>query len=233
MNAAPTKTGAGRVYWLTRGLMRGLCTVYWRWRVSHPERVPATGPVILASNHVSFADPPLLGSAAQRAVHSLARDSLFQPRLFGEFLRALNATPVDRDGGGAAGLKTALGLLAAGEAVVLFPEGTRSPDGLVHPARAGLGLLVVKSGAPVVPVRLFGVYEVFSRRHRWPRPGKVEVKFGRPLRFDAARAAALGADTAQAKRIYQQIADRVMDEVRRLEPGRELESFPRPDGRTL
>src|SRR6266496_6805734 len=135
-----------RLVWL---LSRVVFGVYFRWRVYHPERVPLTGPVILAANHASFLDPPLVGAGLKREINYLARESLFRFPLVGALLRAVNSVPVDRDGGGAAGLKAILGRLLAGGGIILFPEGTRTRDGLLQPARSGIGLAVIKSDAPV------------------------------------------------------------------------------------
>src|SRR5580692_12740341 len=107
---------------------RLMYTVYFRWRVYNPERVPLKGSVILAANHASFLDPPLVGSGLKRDINYLARKSLFRIPLLGWILRTVNAVPVDRDGGGAAGLKAIIDRLHAGGAIILFPEGTRSND---------------------------------------------------------------------------------------------------------
>src|SRR5207248_6616958 len=94
-----------RIGWL---MSRAACACYFRWRVYHPERVPLSGPVILAANHASFLDPPFVGAGLTRDIHYLARESLFRFAAFGAILRAVNCVPVDRDGGGGAGLKAIL-----------------------------------------------------------------------------------------------------------------------------
>src|SRR5437762_14112419 len=110
-------------------LFRVVFAVYFRWRVYHPERVPIRGPVILAANHASYLDPPLIGSGLKREINYLARESLFRFPILGNVLRSWNCVPVDREGGGAAGLKAILDRLPAGGAILLFPEGTRSRTG--------------------------------------------------------------------------------------------------------
>src|SRR5207302_3928275 len=115
------------------------------WWVDHPERGPLRGPVSLASNHAFIIRPPLVGSGLEREINYLARESLFRFPVVGAILRAVNSVPVDRDGGGAAGLKAILGRLLAGGGIILFPEGTRTRDGLLQPARSGIGLAVIKS----------------------------------------------------------------------------------------
>src|SRR5580692_6356037 len=116
------------VYFLGWCFYRSLFAFYFGWRVYHTERVPQQGAVILAANHASFLDPPLVGSGLHRDINCLARKSLFRIPLLGWILRTVNAVPVDRDGGGAAGLKAIIDRLHAGGAIILFPEGTRSND---------------------------------------------------------------------------------------------------------
>src|SRR5947199_1535145 len=190
---------------------------YFHWRVYHPERVPLTGPVILAANHASFLDPPLVGAGVKREINYLARESLFRSPVSGAVLRAVNCVPVDRDGGGAAGLRAILERLLAGGGIILFPEGTRTRDGNLQPARSGIGLTVIKSSAPVVPVRVFGTYEALGRRHKFPRPRRVAVRYGKPIYFERLREEAKTCAKPRLKEIYQEVANAIMQEMGRLE----------------
>ena len=194
-----------------------------RWRVYHPERVPAEGPVILAANHASYIDPPLVATGVNRLVNILARDSLFRFPGFGALLRSWEAVPVDRDGGGAAGLRKILDRLLAGGAILLFPEGTRTSDGKLLPARSGIGLTVIKSTAPVVPVRIWGSFEAYGRHLRFPRPRRVTLKYGQPMQFEALRAEARICRKARLKEIYQEVADEIMAAIARMEPDEDKE----------
>jgi 1-acyl-sn-glycerol-3-phosphate acyltransferase len=126
--------------------------------------------------------------------------------------------PVDRDGGGAKGLKIILNRLLAGDGIALFPEGTRTRDGQLQPARSGIGLTVIKSTAPVVPVRVFGAFEAYGRHLKFPRPRRIILKYGRPLNFEKLRAEAKTCDKARLKEIYQQVADEIMAAIAKLEP---------------
>ena len=200
-------------------LFRLLFASYFRWRVYHPGRVPKIGPVILAANHASFLDPPLIGCGLKREIHFLARESLFCCGPVRALLCNVNAVPVDRDGGGGAGLKGILARLLKGGAIILFPEGTRTRDGQLQPARAGIGLTVIKSAAPVVPVRVFGTFEAYGRHHRFPCPHRVAVKYGLPLDFVQLRAEAKTCSKARLKKIYQQVADEIMAAIAALQPG--------------
>jgi 1-acyl-sn-glycerol-3-phosphate acyltransferase len=204
-----------RIGWI---LFRTVYATYFRWRVFGAENVPLTGGVILASNHASFLDPPLVGSGLKRDINYLARESLFRFPGIGALLRSWNSVPVDRDGGGAKGLKKILERLFAGGAIILFPEGTRTKDGKLLPARSGVGLTVIKSTAPVVPVHVFGTFEAYGRHVKFPRPHRVILKYGRPLDFAALRAEAKTCDKARLKEIYQQVADEIMAAIARLEP---------------
>jgi len=199
---------------------------YFRGRSYHPERVPSQGSVILAANHASFIDPPLIGAALNRDIHYLARASLFRHPVANWLLRSWNSVPVERDGGGAAGLRAIFERLQAGAAIILFPEGTRSHDGQLQPARSGIGLVVIKSTCPVVPVRVFGTFEAFGRRLRFPRPKPVAVKFGQPLDFEAPRAEARVCSKERLKALYQKVADDIMVAIARLEPCAEITRFP-------
>ena len=204
-----------RLGWSCFRLMFAVC---FRWRVFHAERVPQTGPVILASNHASFLDPPLVGSGLRRPINYLARESLFRFPGIGALLRSWQAVPVDRDGGGAAGLKAILERLLAGGGIILFPEGTRTRDGRLQPARSGIGLVVIKSDAPVVPVRTFGTFEAYGRNQKFPRLIRVAVKYGEPMPFEKLRAEAKNCSKVRLKEIYQEIADEIMAAIARLEP---------------
>jgi 1-acyl-sn-glycerol-3-phosphate acyltransferase len=206
---------------------RAVFKFYFGWRVHNSERVPLTGPVILASNHASFLDPPLVGAGIQRGINYLARESLFRFPVLGWILHEWQVVPVDRDGGGAKGLKAILDRLLGGGAIILFPEGTRSPNGELQPARSGIGLTVIKSEAPVVPVRVFGTFEAYNRKMRFPRPFQsVVVKYGRPMRFEKLRAEARTCSKPRLKLIYQEVADEIMSAIAALQPFEDKDRFP-------
>ena len=209
------------IYFLGWSFFRLVYATYFRWRVFNPERVPMTGPVVFACNHASHLDPPLVGSGVRRPINYLSRDTLFRFPVMGWLLRKWNCVPVNRDGAGAAGLKAILDRLLAGGAIILFPEGTRTRDGRLQPARSGIGLTVIKSAAVVIPVRVFGTYEAFNRHMKFPRPRRIMVKYGRPLNFDALRAEAATCSKARLKEIYQQVADEIMAAIAKLEAAQE------------
>ena len=213
-------------YYIGWRLFRLLYATYFRWRVYHPERVPLTGPVILAGNHASFIDPPLIGAGLPRDINYLARESLFRFPGIGALLRSWQAVPVDREGGGAKGLKAILDRLHDGGAIILFPEGTRSRDGKLQLARSGIGLTVIKSDAPVIPVRVFGTFEAYGRHVKIPRPCQIAVKYGQPLDFAVLRTEAKTCSKERLKQIYQEVADEIMSAIGRLQPCVDKVEFP-------
>jgi 1-acyl-sn-glycerol-3-phosphate acyltransferase len=205
---------AYRSFWL---LFRFVFKAYFRWRVYNSQRVPSQGAVILAANHASFLDPPLVGAALTRPLNYLARDTLFSVPVVGRLLRLWKVVPVDRDGGGAAGLRAILERLLQGGAILLFPEGTRTSDGQLQRARSGIGLVAIKSSAPIVPVRIFGTFEAYGRQTRFPRARQVALKFGAPLNFEELRAEAKACPKPRLKQIYQQVAEEIMAAIARLD----------------
>jgi 1-acyl-sn-glycerol-3-phosphate acyltransferase len=115
-------------------------------------------------------------------------------------------------------LKAILDRLLQGGVIILFPEGTRTRDGKLQPARSGIGLTVIKSNAPVVPVRVFGTFEAYGRNVRFPKPKRVVVKYGQPMLFRELREEARTCAKPRLKQIYQQVADEIMAAVAKLEP---------------
>ena len=205
------------LYWLAWSTSRMLFRNLFRCRVYHPERVPLTGPVILAANHESYFDPLFVGSSLPRSINYLAREDLFSNRLSGPFLRGLNSVPVDRDGGGARGLKNILERLLNGDAILIFPEGTRTHDGEMKAAQAGIGLAILRSQAPVVPVRVW-TYNAYGRHHAVPRMATTAVKFGHPIRFDSMRDRAGICPRPELRTLYQQATEETMAAIANLRP---------------
>lgn len=149
-----------------------------RFRVYGLDNIPSSGPFILASNHQSFFDPPALGCRLPRNLHYFARDSLFFWPL-GIIIRSLNSIPVNRSSLDLSTLKHVLSVLKQGNPLLVFPEGTRSPNDQLKSGKKGIGLLLAKSGVPVVPAKVIGGYKVLGRGMILPRIGKqLVIKYG-------------------------------------------------------
>ena len=168
------------VYWLTRAVLQPAIQLYFRLSRMGRHCSP-DGPVLLASNHRSFLDPFLVGLCVRRPVYFVAKQELFEKRLTAWFLCCLGAFPIRRGESDEESVTTALQLLERGEAVVIFPEGTRVRTGPPGDPKRGVGRLALESGAPVVPVAVAGSER--TRRGWRIRPAKVRVRCGRPLTF--------------------------------------------------
>ena len=194
-------------------LTKLLARIFFRLRVVHRERMINHGPVILAANHQSFLDPPLVGSVSDRAIFFLARKSLLNSWFMGWILPKLNVIPVDSETGrDRTALKALIRILRAGEGTVIFPEGQRTPDGEFQPAQPGLGLVIAKTLAPVVPMRVFGTFEAWPIHQKFPWPSPVTIVVGEPIRFTQQDVEAGGKD------VYQRLSQRVMDAIAALRP---------------
>jgi 1-acyl-sn-glycerol-3-phosphate acyltransferase len=158
-------------------------------RVKGRRNVPPTGGLLVLANHQSFLDPPLVGVAVRRRLRYLARKTLFRPRLFAWLIRSLGAIPIDQEVG-TEGIKAALHLLHEGKAVLVFPEGRRTPDGRMQPLKPGVVILIRRARVPVLPVGIAGAFDAFPIHARLPRlaplfapprPGTLAVVIGEPI----------------------------------------------------
>lgn len=229
-SCSPVSTTPRLWYRFCRLLFRIYFRFYHRGRILHAGRLPDTGGVILAGNHVSFLDPPFFGLCADREVYYLARDTLFRNPISGWILRSWNSVPVSRERGDLAAMRTVLRLLGEGKAVLMFPEGTRSPDGELQPARLGIGMIAAKAAVPVVPMRIFGTNLALPRGKSMPRPAQVTVIFGQAFQpkevVETGETSERGAAEGAAKRVggesgkafYQAMGDEVMRRIAELKP---------------
>ncbi len=161
---------------------RTLAAPTWQIRPLGEDNVPATGGVLLASTHQSFLDPVLIATCLWREIHFMARSTLFEIPIFGRLIAALNAFPIERDTRDVKGVKTAIERLKAGNALLVFPEGTRTVDGRIGPMKSGVRLLVERTAVPVVPVLIDGAHKVWPRGRVLPGPrGRIDIVFGRPF----------------------------------------------------
>lgn len=174
------------------------------------EHVPSSGGVIVASNHISFWDPPIIGTALSREAYFLAKEELFRTRPFAAMIRSVNAIPIRRGVTDLRGLTRALEVLRAGGCLIVFPEGGRMKDAQLHRAKPGLGLIVAHARVPVVPAYIAGSNHV---RRCIARQQRVRVVFGSPIPPEQL----IGAGEPELGRaLYQRIADEVMEAIARL-----------------
>jgi 1-acyl-sn-glycerol-3-phosphate acyltransferase len=179
------------------------------------ENVPRTGPVIIAPNHVSMLDPPLVGWITPRVLRVMAKQELFGDsslprRAFDYFIRGIGTFPVQRGRPDRKALRTAMAVLRRGNGLLLFPEGSRSEDGTPGAAEPGLGMIAHATKAPIVPVYLHGTGAAWSKQHPALRLTRTEVHFGKPLRFEEEYA------QKSSRQLIDGIGARVMAEIARL-----------------
>jgi 1-acyl-sn-glycerol-3-phosphate acyltransferase len=200
------------LYYFGRALFRLFFRVFVRWEVRGRENIPLAGGAILAPNHISHLDPPLVGSAVKRPVNFMAKRELFSVPLLGKIIRRTRAFPISRDRADREALKKAYQLLAAGELLVMFPEGTRSPDGRLQAAEPGFALIAAKAGVPVIPIALIGANRVLPKGSIFVRPGKIKVRIGAPICYDSSLT---DGTKRESLRIF---ADRVMRAISQMLP---------------
>ena len=181
------------------------------FRVIHRERIIEEGPAILAMNHQSYLDPPLAGISCRREIYYLARKTLLQWPVLGRMLPKLNVIPVDQERADMSAIKTIIKLVRAGHCTVIFPEGSRTLDGQLQPAQPGLGMVVAKTLAPVVPMRIFGAREAFPRGGTPRLFHPITLVVGEPMFF--TKADLIG----EGRELYQSLSERVMKRIAALE----------------
>jgi len=203
-------------YQLSRLVVGPFLHAYGRPRVSGLENVPASGPAILASNHLSIVDSVYLPLMVPRPVVFPAKAEYFTAkgpvgRLWAAYLRSTNQLVLDRADtkSAQATLEAAVEILRSGELFGFYPEGTRSPDGRLYRGRTGIGWLALNSGAPVLPVAMFGTRKMMPPGTSFPRPAKVQIKIGKPLEFGHLA----GDPPGRARRV---VADEVMRAIGEL-----------------
>jgi 1-acyl-sn-glycerol-3-phosphate acyltransferase len=197
-------------YWIGYHLSRLIGRLFFRLRIIHRERMIQAGPVILAMNHQSYLDPPLAGITCDRTIYFLAKRTLIDVPVLGWLLPKLNVIPVNQEGIDRSALKALIRVLKSGNAALVFPEGARTLDGDLQPAQPGLGLVIAKTLAPVVPMRIFGAHEALPRGGGSLRFVPITIVVGEPIFFTVADLESRGKD------LYGQLSQRVMDAIAAL-----------------
>ncbi len=205
-------------YWFMKNLVAGplLRTVFRPWVTGHAN-IPRSGGVIMASNHLSFIDSVFLPLLMDRQISFLAKSDYYTARGFKgwaikSFLKAAGMIPIDRSGGKAseASLQTGLGILARGEVLGIYPEGTRSPDGRLYRGRTGVARMILEGNVPVVPVAMIDTEKVMPVGRRIPKVRRIGIVIGKPLDF--SRFQGLEGD----RFVLRSITDEIMYELARL-----------------
>jgi len=197
-------------YWIGYHLSRLIGRLFFRLRIIHRERMIQTGSVILAMNHQSYLDPPLAGITCDRSIYFLARRTLMDTPVLGWVLPKLNVIPVNQEGIDRSALKALIRVLKSGNAALVFPEGARTLDGDLQPAQPGLGLVIAKTLAPVVPIRIFGAHEALPRGGGGLHFVPITIVVGEPIFFTTADLESPGKD------LYGRLSQRVMDAIAAL-----------------
>lgn len=193
-------------YWLVKTTSLTFFRLFYGLKVAGLKNIPCTGKVIIASNHRSDFDPPLLGGIVPREVHFFAKEELFQSRWLGPLIRYLNAFPVRRGQLDREALTTCQSVLRQNGALIFFPEGTRAPSDGFLKAKLGIGWIIALTDAPVVPVYIHGSHEKKPSLRKRPR---IIVTFGELITIDE-----LKSPDVRGKELYQAIADRVLEHIR-------------------
>ena len=192
-------------YLLGYSLSKAIAKTFFNYRVIGAENMIEEGPCIIAANHCSYLDPPLVGVACKRAIHYLARKSLLDVPILGPILPELNVIPVDQKNADRSALMGAIRVVRSGGAVLIFPEGTRSPDGNLQAAQPGIGMIVAKTGAPVVPVNISGTFSALPRGTGIPSCFPVSITVGKALKFER--------HIDSTKRCYLEIGEAVNEAI--------------------
>ncbi len=201
-------------WWLMKYVILGpILRLFFRPKVEGLENLPKRGACILAPNHLSFADDLLVPLVLKgRRATILAKADYWEHWYTRWFFEGAGCVPVHRTGGSAsrAAIDAAVKALKEGRTVMLFPEGTRSPDGRLYRGKTGVARIALEAGVPVLPVGVIGTYELWPYTRKLPRPGEVTVRFGEPLRFDRFH------DTPTDRFVLRSVTDEIMYEIMML-----------------
>jgi len=198
------------VYGTTYHLFKTIYHVFFRIEIRGRQNMPQSGACILAANHASFLDPPIVGTSHSREMYYFARSTLMDTPFTRILFKLLNCIPVNRESLTLSTLKAALAVLKAGHPLLLFPEGTRSPTGELQEGKMGLGLIAHKARVPIVPFYIHGSYDILPKGSKWPRFNKLRVNIGKVMNFDHYYCQEGDDD------VYQKISDEVMARIAAL-----------------
>lgn len=200
------------VYGFCHYFIRVAYDICFRGEILGLEHLPSSGSFLIAANHASFLDPPLIGCQVSRQIAYFARKTLWKPGLASWWLDTVGTIPVDRDGGqDVSAIKRVLRALKEDKGLILFPEGTRTPDGALQEPKAGVGLICCRAQVPVVPARIFGSFEAMGKGRGLHLGVPIDIVFGPaipPSVYD---------DPAAGKERYQIASNRIMARIAALQ----------------
>ncbi|MGB9677018.1 MAG: lysophospholipid acyltransferase family protein [Candidatus Ratteibacteria bacterium] len=191
------------LYLLAKFLSFFIYKIFFLIELKGKENFPKKGGFIVASNHLSYLDSPIIGFVCPRKLYYFAKSSLFEIKILSSLVRILGAIPLERESPMPLTLKKAVDILKKGEGLVIFPEGTRSKDGLIKEGKPGVGFLAIKSKVPVIPVKLKGTDRALPVKSKFIRFKKIKVIVGKPVYFEKGN--------------YEEISKKVIEIIKKLE----------------
>lgn len=199
------------IYAICHFILTFLFRIFFGFKVKGRHHIPRRGGVIVAANHLSFLDPPVLGTALPRPAHYMARHDLFSFPIWGRFLRLVNAFPIRREGIDRQALRKAIEYLRQGKVLILFPEGTRSLSGELLPPLPGVGMMASEGRAVIVPAYIKGTDKALPPQAKFIKFRRVEVTLGKPFSPEK-----LFSSSLPKREIYDKITHHLMAEIKRL-----------------
>jgi len=199
------------IYFVSRIVYKLILKFFFKFKIIGKENIPKKGPFILVSNHISYADPAVMGVTCYTVpVTFMAKLELFDKSFFGKWVKAAGCIPIARHSGGAKSLKDALKKLKEGGVLGIFPEGTRSLDGNLQKAEPGVGFLAAKSKVPIIPMYIFGTDKILPKGQKHLSPGEVTAKVGKPVNIKGNE------EFIEKKKMYEFIGERIMSAIGEL-----------------
>lgn len=184
---------------------------FFRFEVIGEENIPKEGGIIIASNHISYLDIPFLGCGINRKADFIGKSELFKNRIVGWVFKKLGAFPIKRGKIDRGAISEAVLRLRKGRVIVIYPEGTRSKDGRLSEPKAGIGMVIARSGAKVIPAFILGTDLVLPKGARWIRFNPVKLYLGRPLDFSCL------INIKKGRELYREISEEIMRGIEELD----------------